>query len=69
VAGGQAQYTQVGALGPEWSFVGAGDYTGAGFDSFLIENTAGAVVTGTLVSGVAHYAQVGALGQEWMFHG
>jgi hypothetical protein len=58
-----------GGLGPEWHFVGAGDYSGSGQDSFLIENNAGAVVAGTIVGGAARYASIGGLGPEWRFHG
>ena len=65
----QAVYTQVGALGSEWKFVGVGDYSGTGVSSFLIESSSGAVVTGTVVNGKAQYAQVGALGSEWTFRG
>ena len=59
----------VGALGPEWTFVGAGDYSGTGQFSFLIENTIGAVDTGTVVNSKAQYAQVAGLGSEWSFRG
>jgi hypothetical protein len=59
----------VGSLGPEWRFVGAGDYHGTGTDSFLIENTAGAVFAGTIAYGQAQYVQLGALGPEWSFKG
>jgi hypothetical protein len=69
VSGGVTTFTAVVGLGPEWSFIGAGDYSGTGKDSFLIENTNGSILTGTLVSGHAQYAQVGALGPAWHFHG
>jgi hypothetical protein len=60
----------VAGLGPQWKFVGAGDYSGTGQTSFLIENTAtGALVTGTVVNGQAQYAQVGGLGSTWAFKG
>jgi hypothetical protein len=45
------------------------DVLGDENSDFLIENTAGAVFTGTEVNGQAQYAQVGALGPEWMVHG
>jgi hypothetical protein len=62
-------YTAVASLGPEWKFVGDGDYYGTGTASFLIENTSGAVDTGTVVGGVAQYAAVASLGPEWSFKG
>ena len=67
-ANDQTTYTQVANLGPNWQFVGTGDYDGSGHASFLIENANGAVVSGTVENGQAHYAQVGALGSEWAFH-
>ena len=68
VINGQAAYTQIAALGPEWSFKGVGDSLGEGHDQFLIENTAGAVVVGDWTGGQIHYTQVTALGPEWAFH-
>ena len=62
-------YTNAGALGSEWSFVGAGDYSGTGKDSFMIEDTAGDVYTGTMVSGAVQFAKVTALGSQWKFQG
>jgi hypothetical protein len=63
-------YTPVAALGPEWKFVGVGDYSGTGLSSFLIENTSGAVVTGAVNSlGSAQYTAVSGLGPEWSFRG
>ena len=69
VSGGQLSYTQVAALGPEWTFHGAGDFLGDGDTSFLIENTAGAVVIGDVSGGQTSYTQVSALGPEWSFRG
>jgi len=66
---GQETYTQVAALGPEWSFVGTGDFYNDGNQGFMIENTNGAVVVGEVSSGVTTYTQVGALGPEWSFVG
>jgi hypothetical protein len=62
-------YTPVAALGPEWKFVGVGDYSGTGVASFLIENTSGAVFTGAVVGGRAQYTAVAGLGPEWSFEG
>ena len=69
VAGGQASYTAVAALGQEWKFEGTGAFLGNGDQGFLIENSAGAVVVGDASSGQASYTQVAALGPEWTFHG
>ena len=66
---GAESYTQVAALGPEWSFQGNGDFLGNGQDQFLIENTSGAVDVGNVVNGQAQYTQVAALGPEWTFQG
>jgi hypothetical protein len=43
---GGLNYTSLGGLGPEWTFVGAGDFLGNGGADFLIENSSGAVVVG-----------------------
>ncbi|MFI4933945.1 MAG: NF038122 family metalloprotease [Caulobacterales bacterium] len=61
----QVHYTQVGSLGPEWTFHGVGDYLLHGDDQFLIENTSGAVVVGEVVNGQASYTSIGGLGPEW----
>ncbi len=68
-AAGQAAYTQVGALGPEWSFKGAGDFLGDGDTAYLLENTNGAVVVGDVANGQTSFTQVGGLGAEWKFAG
>jgi hypothetical protein len=68
-AGGQETYAQVAALGPEWTFVGTGDFLGAGVSDFLIENTAGAVDVGEVTGGQAQYTEVAGLGPEWRFVG
>ena len=65
---GAAAYTAVGGGGPDWKFVGAGDYLGESHDRFLIQNTAGAVVIGDWTGGATHFTQVAALGPEWAFH-
>jgi len=63
----QETYQPVGGLGPEWSFRGAGDYLGSGHDQYLIENSSGAVMVGSIADSQTHYAQIGALGPEWRF--
>ena len=64
----QLSFAQVGALGSEWSFVGAGDFLGNAKSDFLIENTSGALVIGELNgSGQATSTQIGQLGPEWSF--
>jgi hypothetical protein len=68
VVSGHANYTQIAGLGPEWKFVGSGDYLAEGHDQFLIENTSGAVVVGDWVSNQIHFTQVSGLGSEWAFH-
>jgi hypothetical protein len=69
VQNGAESYTQVAALGPEWSFKGNGDFLGDGHEDFLIVNSSGAVVVGQVDNGATSYTQVGALGSEWSFVG
>jgi hypothetical protein len=70
VVDGQAQYTQISTLGPQWEFAGVGDYLGDGKASFLMENTTtAALVVGEDVNGVAKYTAVGGLGSAWQFEG
>jgi hypothetical protein len=69
VSSGQASYSQVGGLGPEWTFHGTGNFLNDGKASFLIENLNGAVDVGELANGQAAYTQVGGLGHEWSFVG
>ena len=65
---GQARYTDVAALGSEWTFVETGDFLRDGKSDFLIENTAGSVVVGEVgSSGQAAYTPVADLGPEWKF--
>ena len=69
-AGGQASFAQVSALGPEWKFVGGGDFMDHGRADFLIQNASGAVDLGEIgAGGQASYVQVAALGPEWSFKG
>lgn len=64
----QLTYDAVGGLGPEWKFVGAGNFSIDGNTDFLLENTRGAVVLGEVgLNGQAGYTQIGALGPEWSF--
>jgi hypothetical protein len=65
----QAQFTQIGGLGPEWTFEGTGNFLGGAAAGFLIENTNGAVVLGGVADGQATYAQISGLGHEWKFEG
>jgi len=65
--GGAAAFTYVSDLGPEWKFVGVGDYLGLGYTQFLMENTAGAVVVGDASNGQATFSYVSGLGPEWSF--
>jgi hypothetical protein len=69
VSGGQAAFTAVTDLGPEWAFRGDGDFLGAGHDQAIIENTAGAVVVADVENGQAQFTQVASLGPEWKFVG
>jgi T5SS/PEP-CTERM-associated repeat protein len=69
VENGQVVYTQVAALGPEWSFEGNGDFLGAGLSDFLVENTSGSVAVGEVMDGQTTYADVANLGPEWKFEG
>ena len=51
-AGGQEHFTSVAGLGPEWKFIGAGNYLGQGTNDFMIENTSGALYLGVVSGGV-----------------
>ncbi len=68
-AGGTASFTQVAALGPEWTFAGYGDFLSDGRSGFIMENTHGAVVAAEVVNGAAVYTQVASLGPEWSLVG
>jgi hypothetical protein len=73
ISGGSEQYTQIGAVGPEWQFLGVGNYDGASNSEFLMRNTnSGALVIGAVGAGNGTYSvtyiQVGAVGPEWNFH-
>ncbi len=73
ITGGTAHYTQIGAVGPEWQFLGVGDYDGSSSSELLLRNgNTGALVIGTVAAshgtyGVT-YTQVGGVGSEWNFH-
>jgi ELWxxDGT repeat protein len=66
---GQAAFTVVADLGPEWSFHGAADFLGDGNTDFLIQNSAGSVDVGEVAGGQTTYTQVASLGSEWSFVG
>jgi hypothetical protein len=69
VVGGEAQYTQIGAVGPEFQFLGIGDYDGASNSEFLMrDSNTGVLVVATVSNGTAAYTQVGGVGPEWIFH-
>lgn len=74
VSNGQMTYQQIGGLGPEWEFDGAGaNLLGDGNAGFLIRNEGsvepGTIYVGEVVDGTAQYTQVGGLGSEWKFEG
>lgn len=69
IVGGSAQYTTVGNVGPEWQFIGVGNYDGASTSEFLMRKSdTGALVIGTIVDGKATYQEVGNIGPEWNLH-
>jgi hypothetical protein len=75
IVGNQTQtvttaYTQVAALGPEWTYVASGDVLGDGRAQFLIENAAGVLVAAEVgADGKAHYTTLAGLGPEWTIEG
>jgi len=69
LSGGRFVYTQIGGLGPDWTFHGSGDFLGDGMSSFLLHNSDGAVAVGEVVNGKARYTKVGELGPRWSFVG
>jgi hypothetical protein len=69
VVNGQFTFTDVGAVGPEWEFVGTGNYLDSGKTDFLMRNTGnGTLEVGSVSNGVANYTLVGGVGPEWNFH-
>jgi len=61
-------FTDIGAVGEEWEFVGTGDYIGDARTDFLMFNTgSGALVAGS-VDGAASFTEIGNFGSEWSFH-
>jgi beta-glucanase (GH16 family) len=69
VASGKAAYTQVTALGPQWTIASAGDFLGDGGCQFLMRAANGAIDVGEVQSGVAHFTQIGALAPQWTLVG
>lgn len=73
VVDGQAVYTPMGGVGPEWQFGGIGDFLGDGRTGFAIRNTGsvlrGVIDIGEVVNGTAVYTTVGGAGAEWQFAG
>jgi len=69
VTGGSAHYTQIGAVGSEWQFLGVGDFDGASQSEFMMRDVnSGTLVIGAVSGGVATYTAVGGVGSEWNFH-
>ena len=69
---GNFTFTDIGAVGPEWEFVGSGHYLSSASDDFLIRNTGnaanGLIDVGAIGNGKASFTLVGAVGPEWNFH-
>ncbi|HEX3882107.1 MAG TPA: hypothetical protein VHW66_05570 [Stellaceae bacterium] len=71
--GGSAQYTLLGGVGPEWQFLGVGNYDGKTPSEFVMRSSStGAIVLGTVSAtngtyGVT-YSVAGGVGPEWNFH-
>jgi V8-like Glu-specific endopeptidase len=65
-------FSDIGAVGPEWEFVGSGRYLSTASDDFLIRNTGsvanGQLEVGAISNGKAGFTVVGAVGPEWNFH-
>lgn len=63
-------YTKVGDFGPEWKFVGSGDFQGSGFHRSIVHNdNDGSLVLIKVVNGSPEYSKVGAFGNEWQLLG
>jgi hypothetical protein len=73
VENGSLTFQQIGGLGPEWKFEGAGNFLGSSSPGFLIYNTGGviggALQVGSVVNGSAQFTSVGGIGPEWKFEG
>lgn len=67
--GGELGYSEIAALGSEWTFKAIGDFLGDGGADFLIRNTNGVVVVGDVQNGATTYTEIGGLGNEWEFLG
>jgi beta-glucanase (GH16 family) len=65
LSNGKMSYATIGGVGSEWSFHGAGAFSGDSHDQFLMENSSGTVAIGELQNGKAVYTAVSALGSEW----
>ena len=69
VTNGTLNFTQIGGVGPEWQFVGSGNYIDPNKADFLMRNTANGVLdVGSVSNGTASFTQVGGVGSEWNFH-
>lgn len=69
IVGGSAQYTRIGGVGPEWQFLGVGNYDGQSDSEFLMRNSnSGALVIGTVANAAITYEAVGNIGPEWNLH-
>jgi hypothetical protein len=72
VVNGNLTFTDIGGVGPEWEFIGTGNYVDASRSDFLMRNTGtvwpGALVVGSVGNGTAHFSKVGAAGPDWNFH-
>jgi hypothetical protein len=66
---GTTHYTQIGSIGPQWTFEGVGALEGGANADFLLENSDGALVVGAVDDLSAVYTQIGSVGPEWSFEG
>lgn len=62
-------FTNIGGVGPEWQFIGTGDYSGDSSTDFALRNTVtGELAIGSAANGTADFTRVAAVGAEWNFH-
>ena len=63
-------FTQVGGVGPDWTYGGSGNFLDGPSDDFLLHNSnSGALVVAEVTNGSAVYTPVGGFGNEWNFEG
>ena len=73
VMDGEAVYTRIGGIAPEWELVGTGDFSGNGQSDFLMRNTGeaigGSLVVGEVVATMLTFTDIGDVDKTFQFVG